>query len=73
MEVYFNRPDVQRALHANVTKLPFPWTGCAALDYSQYAPHLQYSLLSYFWHMTLVSPCAVHSLSPNLQYTLRRY
>ncbi|XP_042490293.1 serine carboxypeptidase-like 34 [Macadamia integrifolia] len=29
-EVYFNRPDVQEALHANVTKnIPYPWTHCS--------------------------------------------
>ncbi|KAI3473694.1 hypothetical protein Pfo_031403 [Paulownia fortunei] len=28
-EVYFNRPDVQQALHANVTKIPYPWTHCS--------------------------------------------
>ncbi|XP_077247119.1 serine carboxypeptidase-like 34 [Tasmannia lanceolata] len=28
-EVYFNRPDVQKALHANVTKIPYPWTHCS--------------------------------------------
>ncbi|KAI6669445.1 hypothetical protein NL676_004330 [Syzygium grande] len=27
-EVYFNRPDVQEAMHANVTKIPYPWTHC---------------------------------------------
>ncbi|KAI3831327.1 hypothetical protein MKX03_034113 [Papaver bracteatum] len=26
--VYFNRPDVQKALHANVTKISYPWTHC---------------------------------------------
>lgn len=25
---YFNRPDVQEALHANVTKIPFKWAVC---------------------------------------------
>ncbi|KAF8407432.1 hypothetical protein HHK36_006565 [Tetracentron sinense] len=25
---YFNRPDVQEALHANVTKIPRPWSLC---------------------------------------------
>lgn len=25
---YLNRPDVQRALHANVTNIPYPWTHC---------------------------------------------
>ncbi|XP_043695405.1 serine carboxypeptidase-like 34 [Telopea speciosissima] len=29
-EVYFNRQDVQEALHANVTKnIPYPWTHCS--------------------------------------------
>ncbi|KAK3408687.1 hypothetical protein EUGRSUZ_J00874 [Eucalyptus grandis] len=28
-EVYFNRPDVQEALHANVTNIPYPWTHCS--------------------------------------------
>ncbi|KAL3649918.1 Serine carboxypeptidase-like 34 [Castilleja foliolosa] len=28
-ETYFNRPDVQRALHANVTKISYPWTHCS--------------------------------------------
>ncbi|KAI4385813.1 hypothetical protein MLD38_003806 [Melastoma candidum] len=27
-EVYLNRPDVQRALHANTTGIPYPWTHC---------------------------------------------
>lgn len=27
-EVYLNRPDVQRALHANVTNISYPWTHC---------------------------------------------
>lgn len=27
-EVYMNRPDVQKALHANVTNIPYPWTHC---------------------------------------------
>ncbi|KAF3451011.1 hypothetical protein FNV43_RR07100 [Rhamnella rubrinervis] len=28
---YFNREDVQRALHANVTKLPYPYTPCSGV------------------------------------------
>ncbi|WCJ25587.1 serine carboxypeptidase-like 25 [Euphorbia peplus] len=28
-EVYYNRPDVQRALHANITKIPYKWTACS--------------------------------------------
>lgn len=27
-ELYLNRPEVQKALHANVTKIPYPWTHC---------------------------------------------
>ncbi|KAG9158316.1 hypothetical protein Leryth_000438 [Lithospermum erythrorhizon] len=26
---YLNRPDVQKALHANITKIPYPWTHCS--------------------------------------------
>ncbi|KAK8561445.1 hypothetical protein V6N13_149374 [Hibiscus sabdariffa] len=28
-EVYFNKPDVQKALHANVTHISYPWTHCS--------------------------------------------
>ncbi|GLT75534.1 hypothetical protein SLA2020_472510 [Shorea laevis] len=28
-EIYYNRPDVQRALHANKTKVPYKWTACS--------------------------------------------
>ncbi|XP_073101769.1 serine carboxypeptidase-like 34 [Elaeis guineensis] len=28
-EVYFNRPEVQKALHANVTGIAYPWTHCS--------------------------------------------
>ncbi|KAK7312208.1 hypothetical protein VNO77_35907 [Canavalia gladiata] len=27
--VYLNTPEVQKALHANVTKIPYPWTHCS--------------------------------------------
>ncbi|XP_077222809.1 serine carboxypeptidase-like 25 [Tasmannia lanceolata] len=27
-EIYYNRADVQRALHANTTKIPYKWTAC---------------------------------------------
>ncbi|KAK3409238.1 hypothetical protein EUGRSUZ_J01381 [Eucalyptus grandis] len=30
-ETYYNRPDVQRALHANTTKIPYKWTACSEL------------------------------------------
>ncbi|KAF5728155.1 serine carboxypeptidase-like 34 [Tripterygium wilfordii] len=26
---YFNRPDVQKALHANLTKIPYEWSHCS--------------------------------------------
>ncbi|XP_010260054.1 PREDICTED: serine carboxypeptidase-like 25 isoform X2 [Nelumbo nucifera] len=28
-EVYYNRPDVQKALHANTTQIPYKWTACS--------------------------------------------
>ncbi|XP_052205687.1 serine carboxypeptidase-like 34 [Diospyros lotus] len=28
-EAYMNRPDVQQALHANLTNIPYPWTHCS--------------------------------------------
>ncbi|CAJ1947734.1 unnamed protein product, partial [Sphenostylis stenocarpa] len=28
-DVYFNSPEVQKALHANVTGIPYSWTGCS--------------------------------------------
>ncbi|CAH2061311.1 unnamed protein product [Thlaspi arvense] len=27
-EIYYNRPDVQRAMHANLTAIPYKWTAC---------------------------------------------
>ncbi|KAF9593019.1 hypothetical protein IFM89_019746 [Coptis chinensis] len=27
-QVYFNLPKVQKALHANVTGIPYPWKRC---------------------------------------------
>lgn len=30
---YFNRQDVQEALHANVTKIPYPWIHCRYILY----------------------------------------
>jgi len=27
-EIYYNRPDVQRAMHANLTSIPYKWTLC---------------------------------------------
>ncbi|CAN8260697.1 unnamed protein product [Cochlearia groenlandica] len=28
-EIYYNRPDVQKALHANITNIPYKWTACS--------------------------------------------
>eukprot|EP00253_Pinus_taeda_P020337 PITA_20337 len=30
-EIYYNRPDVQAALHANTTHIPYCWTGCSPI------------------------------------------
>ncbi|KAB2087802.1 hypothetical protein ES319_A04G130300v1 [Gossypium barbadense] len=30
-KVYLNRPDVQKALHANVTNISYPWTQCSEI------------------------------------------
>ena len=41
VESYFNRPEVQQAMHANLTALPWRWTGCSPLvEYSQWVPPL---------------------------------
>ncbi|KAK1380507.1 Carboxypeptidase [Heracleum sosnowskyi] len=37
-EVYLNRPDVQKALHANVTKMSYPWTHCRHSEFWKDAP-----------------------------------
>ncbi|XP_022547574.2 serine carboxypeptidase-like 22 isoform X2 [Brassica napus] len=28
-DIYYNRPDVQRAMHANQTAIPYKWTACS--------------------------------------------
>lgn len=28
VEIYFNRPEVQKAMHANTTGMPGPWVDC---------------------------------------------
>ncbi|KAK9663830.1 hypothetical protein RND81_14G001200 [Saponaria officinalis] len=39
-EIYLNRPDVQAALHANVTKIPYRWTHCSdKITFWNDAPH----------------------------------
>ena len=48
MQAYFNRPDVQAALHANRSQhaLPYgPWQGCSTIvNYSQCGPALRMAL-----------------------------
>ncbi|EXC33986.1 Serine carboxypeptidase-like 34 [Morus notabilis] len=41
---YFNRPDVQEALHANVTKIPYPWILCST-DVSKVWKDTTFSML----------------------------
>lgn len=31
-EKYYNRPDVQRALHANITGISYKWTACRLIN-----------------------------------------
>ena len=31
VEIYFNREDVQKAMHANTTGMPGPWVDCNPL------------------------------------------
>jgi hypothetical protein len=33
VNAYLNDPDVQRALHANVTRLDHPWSACRSASY----------------------------------------
>ncbi|CAH9090890.1 unnamed protein product [Cuscuta europaea] len=28
-EIYYNRPEVQKAMHANTTRIPYKWTACS--------------------------------------------
>lgn len=30
-EKYYNRPEVQKAMHANITGIPYKWTACRSL------------------------------------------
>lgn len=32
-ETYYNRPDVQKALHANTTAIPYKWTACRYISF----------------------------------------
>lgn len=38
-EIYYNRPDVQRAMHANRTAIPYKWTACRYPHY-HYCPSI---------------------------------
>ncbi|XP_045816122.1 serine carboxypeptidase-like 42 [Trifolium pratense] len=40
-DFYLNSPEVQKALHANRTKLPYPWSMCSnVLNYSETDPNI---------------------------------
>ncbi|KAM1731750.1 hypothetical protein ACFX11_017596 [Malus domestica] len=43
-EKYYNRPDVQKAMHANVTRIPYKWTACSDVLY-EYWKDSEYSVL----------------------------
>ncbi|XP_058728669.1 serine carboxypeptidase-like 27 [Vicia villosa] len=36
-DLYFNRPEVQKALHANVTGIPYTWKGCSDIVMNNWA------------------------------------
>ncbi|GMP92407.1 hypothetical protein CsSME_00042648 [Camellia sinensis var. sinensis] len=46
-EAYLNRADVQQALHANVTKIPYPWTHCKYISTYYYIMFLTYKSRTY--------------------------
>eukprot|EP00249_Psilotum_nudum_P000929 c13136_g1_i1 orf=52-1518(+) len=35
-EIYFNRPDVQESLHANITGIPYKWTACSDILFNNW-------------------------------------
>ncbi|XP_068309823.1 serine carboxypeptidase 24 isoform X1 [Pyrus communis] len=43
-EKYYNRPDVQKAMHANVTRIPYKWTACSDVLF-KYWKDSEYSVL----------------------------
>ncbi|XP_057976158.1 serine carboxypeptidase-like 40 [Malania oleifera] len=46
VHAYLNRPDVQQALHANLTKLKYPWSGCSeTLEKWEDSPSSMFSIL----------------------------
>jgi len=32
-DLYFNRPEVQKAFHANVTGIPYAWKACGYVSF----------------------------------------
>jgi len=51
---YFNRGDVQRALHANRTRLPYPYSPCR----SDSTPQLLFLFSAYILPVPAMDPCA---------------
>ncbi|ESW03606.1 hypothetical protein PHAVU_011G027900, partial [Phaseolus vulgaris] len=39
-DVYLNRPEVQNALHANVTNISYPWTHCGSIVWNESPPSI---------------------------------
>lgn len=35
-DLYFNHPEVQKALHANITGIPYSWKSCRYMIYKHY-------------------------------------
>lgn len=44
-EIYYNRPDVQTALHANTTHIPYNWTSCSSTVGREYWTDSEFSML----------------------------
>lgn len=48
-EKYFNRPDVQKAMHANVTGIPYKWTACRYFTYMLIYIHMHIHTYMYIY------------------------
>lgn len=45
-EKYYNRPEVQKAMHANVTGIPYKWTACR-FSYQLSLPFFSFLILNF--------------------------
>lgn len=55
---YLNRPDVQAALHANTTGIPYPWTQCRYVGFLSF-PSTIYCPLSWIISLVLFTLCSL--------------